>query len=114
MQSSDFAQCEEAFLRAIQGKHGCTVDWKARPEEIRESLGECMNPEEIALFRTIPIANERTASGTVLKLTKALQGTPMPRSLVLLESFGDFVIVLLVPKAQKENIEALANGWLIR
>jgi len=114
MRQLDLDRCEEAFLRAIRGKHGCTVDWRASPEDIREALAECMTSEEIALLRTVAIPNERTASRSLIKLGNALEGKPMSRSLVPLESFGDFAIVLLVPKLQREEIESLSNGWLIR
>src|ERR1051325_10789713 len=104
MRESDFEKCEEAFLAAIEGKHGCAIDWKASEGEIREGLAECATPEELDILRGIPLPNERTASKNLVRLAEQFNQNAATRSLILLESFGDFVIVLLVPTSKKEQI----------
>ena len=114
MADADSEQCEAAFLKAIHGQHGCTVDWKARLPEVKEELSECMTSDEVAVLQRIAVPEEPTASRIVTRLANSLEAALNERSLVPLESFGDFAILLLVPKSQKSRIEELANGWLIR
>jgi hypothetical protein len=113
MEQVDFERSEAAFLMAIHGKHGCTVDWSAKADDIREALVECMTPDEFACLQAVHIPEKQTASHLVKRLAAELDALLPERSLVALESFGDFVILLLVRKSEKDRLKKLANGWLI-
>ena len=106
---SDVEQ-EEAFLRFVEGKHACVLDWKAQREDIYAGLEPLLSPDET---RLLPPAEQLPAdpAGTIAALRQALSASG--RRLVHTESYGDFSVLVLVPKdKEQEFIESVAP-WLI-
>ena len=106
---SDVKQ-EEAFLSFVEGKHACVLDWKAEREDIHAELQPLLSPEERQL---LPPAERLPAdpAGTIAALRNAL--TASARRLVHTESYGDFSVLVLVPKEKEQEFIAAVGPWLI-
>ncbi|HET7691921.1 MAG TPA: hypothetical protein VFM44_02410 [Gemmatimonadota bacterium] len=106
---SDVEQ-EEAFLRFVEGKHACVLDWKARRDDIYAGLQPLLSPEEL---RLLPLAEQLPAdpAGTIAALRQALSGSG--RRLVHTESYGDFSVLVLVPKDKEQEFIVSVGPWLI-
>lgn len=108
-QMSDLKQ-EEAFLSFVEGKHACVLDWKAQPEDIHAELQPLLSSEE---RRLLPAAEQLPAdhAGTIAALRHALSASD--RRLVHTESYGDFSVLVLVPKEKEQEFIAVVGPWLI-
>ena len=106
---SDVGQ-EEAFLSFVEGKHACVLDWKAQRDEIYAGLQPLLSPEE---RRLLPAAEQLPAdpAGTIAALRQALSAAG--RRLVHTESYGDFSLLVLVPKDKEQEFIATVGPWLI-
>jgi hypothetical protein len=106
---SDVEQ-EEAFLRFVEGKHACVLDWKARRDDIHAGLQPLLSPEE---RRLLPPAEQlpADAAGTIAALRQALSASG--RRLVHTESYGDFSVLVLVPKDKEQEFIVSVGPWLI-
>jgi len=106
---SDVEQ-EEAFLRFVEGKHACVLDWKAQRDDIYAGLQLLLSPEE---RRLLPPAEELPAdpAGTIAALRQALSASG--RRLVHTESYGDFSVLVLVPKDKEQEFIVSVGPWLI-
>ena len=106
---SDVEQ-EEAFLRFVEGKHACVLDWKTRRDDIHAGLQPLLSPEE---RRLLPPAEQlpADAAGTIAALRQALSASG--RRLVHTESYGDFSVLVLVPKDKEQEFIVSVGPWLI-
>ena len=106
---SDLKQ-EEAFLRFVEGKHACVLDWKAQRDDIYAELQPLLSPEE---RRLLPAAEQLPAdrAATIAALRHALSASD--RRLVHTESYGDFSVLVLVPKEKEQEFLAAVGPWLI-
>jgi hypothetical protein len=106
---SDVEQ-EEAFLRFVEGKHACVLDWKAQRDDIYAGLQPLLSPEEL---RLLPLAEQLPAdpAGTIAALRQALSASG--RRLVHTESYGDFSVLVLVPKDKEQEFIVSVGPWLI-
>jgi hypothetical protein len=106
---SDVEQ-EEAFLRFVEGKHACVLDWRAQRDDIYAGLAALLSPEE---RRLLPAAEQLPAepAGTIAAIRKALSASG--RRLVHTESYGDFSVLVLVPKDKEQEFIVSVGPWLI-
>jgi hypothetical protein len=106
---SDVEQ-EEAFLRFVEGKHACVLDWRAQRDDIYAGLEALLSPEE---RRLLPAAEQLPAepAGTIAAIRKALSASG--RRLVHTESYGDFSVLVLVPKDKEQEFIVSVGPWLI-
>jgi hypothetical protein len=100
----------EAFLRFVEGKHACVLDWKAQRDDIYAELQPLLSPEE---RRLLPAAEQLPAdpAETIAALRHALSASE--RRLVHTESYGDFSMLVLVPKEKEQEFIAAVGPWLI-
>ena len=101
---------EEAFLRFVEGKHACVLDWRAQRDDIYAELQPLLSPEE---RRLLPSAGQLPAdrAATIAALRHALSASE--RRLVHTESYGDFSVLVLVPKEKEQEFLAAVGSWLI-
>ena len=106
---SDLEQ-EEAFLRFVEGKHACVLDWKAQRDDIYAELQPLLSPEE---RRLLPAVEQLPAdrAATIAALRNALSASQ--RRLVHTESYGDFSVLVLVPKEKEQEFLVAVGPWLI-
>lgn len=102
---------EQAFLRFVEGRHACVLDWKARRDDVYAGLLPLLSADERVL---LPAAAEvpDDAAAAIAVLRRALSASG--RRLVHTESFGDFTFLVLVPKGQEAAFVAAAGPWVIR
>ena len=101
---------EEAFLSFVEGKHACVLDWKAQRDEIYAELQPLLSPEERRLLPA-PEQLPADAAATIAALRRALSASG--RTLVHTESFGDFSVLVLVPKEKEREFIAAVGPWRI-
>lgn len=102
---------EQAFIRFVEGRHACVLDWKAQRDDIYAGLLPLLSADERVL---LPAAAEvpDDPAAAIAALRRALSASG--RRLVQTESFGDFTFLVLVPKEQEAAFVAAAGPWVIR
>jgi hypothetical protein len=110
MRKATDEECEAILLSQADGRHGGPVDWRGTPEDIYEVLSPCLTDTERRLLPPLSDLPAQPPAQVVASLdVHLLQG---PRALRALESFGDFVIVLLVPRQQIPEFDESVGVWL--
>lgn len=103
-------ECEALLLSQVESSIGGTVDWRGTPKDIYDVLSPCLTEAERALLPSLPSVGEQPPTKVIATLDLQLQGAP--RALRALESFGDFIIILLVPRGSLTRFDQLARHWL--
>lgn len=102
-------ECEAIFLEKIAETHGGAADWRAEPTEVLEVIEPLLTTEERGLLATIQFEEEQRPGETVKKLDAHLATTG--RAVRALDSFGDFIIVVLVPRERLAAFDAANEYW---
>jgi hypothetical protein len=101
---------EALFLSLIERRHGGTVDWRGTPHDIYDVLLPCLTAEERA--RLPDVASVETAPPAQVVQTLSAHFANAPRTLRAMESFGDFIIVLLLPRERVAEFDRVAANWI--
>jgi hypothetical protein len=101
---------EELFLSLIEGRHGGPVDWRGTPEDIYEVVVPCLTEGERACLPDVASVQVAPPARIIESLSSRFDGAP--RTLRAIESFGDFVIVLLVPRERVTEFDRIAGSWI--
>src|SRR5262245_10711708 len=91
---------EGLFLDFTDGRHACALDWKATPADVVEGLLPLLSDDEkklVASLEDLP----RERDDAIAKIRSQLAAGP--RTLVHTESFGDFSILIVVPKEKEQE-----------
>jgi len=110
MRRANDEECEALLLSQAEGRHGGPVDWRGTPEDVYAVLGPCLTEEERALFPPISALSSRRPPEVFAELDEHFRKGP--RALRSLESFGDFSIVLLIPRHRVEEFDRSVGPWL--
>lgn len=109
MPAVDDEQCEGIFLSQIKGRWGGPVDWRGSPSEIYEVLDPCLSGEERRCLPPIEQIQAEPPARVVELLDSHMKHAP--RALRALDSLGDFIIVLLVPRERLSEFDNAARYW---
>ncbi len=101
---------EAEFLSIIQARFGGPVDWRGTPQDIYEVVSPCLTVEERSRLPDVQAVERRPPARVVEALDSRLGSSS--RALRAIESFGDFVIVLLVPRERVAEFDRLARHWI--
>jgi hypothetical protein len=109
MRGANDEECEATFLSHVAGRWGGPVDWRGGASDIYEVLEPCLSHDE---RRHLPPVNDVQAASPA-QVVEVLDGhlRHAPRSLRALDSLGDFVIVLLVPRDRLAEFDHAARFW---
>ena len=106
---SDEAQ-EELFIRFVEGKHACMLDWRATRDDVYEGLVPLLSGDESQLLPPKDNLPEDVAQA-ISAISTALRGSR--RALVRTESLGDFSFLILVPLEKEREFIQCVGPWLI-
>ncbi|WP_155844894.1 hypothetical protein [Arenimonas oryziterrae] len=110
MRKANDEECESILLSQAEGRHGGPVDWRGTAEDVYAVVSPCLADAERALMPPLSGLPAQSPAQIVAALdAHLLQG---PRALRALESFGDFVIVLLVPRQKLQEFDDSVGSWL--
>jgi hypothetical protein len=101
---------EELFLSLIEGRHGGPVDWRGTAEDIYEVVLSCLTSEERTCLPDVTSIQAAPPARIVEALSSRLVSAP--RTLRAIESFGDFIIVLLLPRERVADFDRIAKAWI--
>ncbi|WP_216966649.1 hypothetical protein [Lysobacter sp. MMG2] len=110
MRKAGDEECEAILLAQVEGRHGGPVDWRGTAEDIYQTLDPCLTSSERALMPALSELQAQPPAQIAAAVDAYL--LPGPRALRALESFGDFVIVLLVPRHKLEAFDRSVGSWL--
>jgi hypothetical protein len=101
---------EAKFRKIIEGGHGGSVDWNSLPDEVYEVIFACLSPEEQERFPDV----STLPAGKPEKVVESLASnyTSGPRAIRAIETFGDDIIVLMVPRDRVPEFDRTAKYWL--
>lgn len=102
-------ECEALFLAQIEGKFGGLVDWREGASHIHEVLEGCISDEERGILSTVKPPEGLPPEAIVQWLDGHLTSTG--HALRALDSLGDFIIVLAVPRARVSEFDHAARYW---
>jgi hypothetical protein len=102
-------ECEAIFLSQVEGRWGGPVDWRGGASDIYDALEHCLSSDERHL---LPPVDEIQAAPPA-RVVEVLDGhlRQAPRALRALDSLGDFLIVLLVPRRRLSEFDHAARFW---
>jgi hypothetical protein len=101
---------EAEFLSIIEHRHGGPVDWRGTPEDIYEILLPCLAADERGHLPDVGTIQRQPPARVVQALDSHLGRSS--RALRAIESFGDFFIVLLVPRERVAEFDRIARHWI--
>ena len=101
---------EAEFLSILEHRHGGTVDWRGTPEDVYEILSQCVAADECGRLPDVGTIQRQPPARIVQALDSYLGSSS--RALRAIESFGDFVIVLLVPRERVAEFDRIARHWI--
>lgn len=102
-------ECELILLENIAKSHGGTADWRAKPSEVLEVIEPFLTMEERCILSTLKLEDELRPEETVNKLDEHFAITS--RAVRVLDSFGDFIIVILVAREQLSAFDSANEFW---
>lgn len=110
MRGATDEECETLLVDHISKTCGGTADWKEHPHDIAETLAEFLSADEADLLRRLAL-DERTKPAQAVQRFDALL-THSPKGVRALESFGDFYIVLVVPRPLLPRFDEVNKHWI--
>jgi len=102
-------ESEALFLAHIEGKCGGPVDWRGGASDIYEVLEGCLSDEERGILSTSEPPERLPPAQIVKWLDSHL--TKTKHALRALDSLGDFIIVLVVPRERVSEFDHAARYW---
>lgn len=112
MKAADDEECELIFSAELQVKCGRTVDWRAKPTEVRDAVLRYLPVDEQVLLQRITLDPSLPPPKAVQVLESSLLKTSF--ALRIMESFGDFYFVLVLPRAIESTFDAANLYWTRR
>jgi hypothetical protein len=110
MERSGRDECEAILVEQVEAHHGGTVDWRATLDDVVETIDSVLTPGERAALAvahdTAPTSLEEAVQLLDRKLINCHRG------LRALESFGDNLIVLLVPRPNLAPFDDANRHWM--
>ena len=110
MGTAEPEECEAIFLREIKGRSGGPLDWRGSAADIYKILNECTTDRE-RRYLPLPEAVQGDEPAEIVACLDA-HLEQAPRALRAMDSFGDFIIVLLIPRDRLSAFEHAARYWL--
>jgi hypothetical protein len=107
MHGAEAEECEAIFLREIEGRFGSRVDWRGSAADIYDILDACSTDRERRCLPPLEDVPDDDPAEVVAYLDAHLEQAP--RALRALDSFGDFMIVLLIPRDRLSAFEHAAG-----
>ncbi|WP_332740973.1 hypothetical protein [Hydrogenophaga sp.] len=103
-------ECEALFVEHVSRTCGGTVDWREQPQDIADTLAEFLSADEASLIQASTF-NDRTGPPQAIQgFDESLKGSP--RGVRALESFGDFYIVLVLPRHLLPRFDEINQHWI--
>jgi hypothetical protein len=102
---------ETLFIRFAEGRHACTLDWRAGRDGVYQQLWPLLTPEERELLPPREHLPEDAATA-IARIAAALSRAN--RRLFHADSFGDFSFLVLVPSERAARFAERAGPWLIQ
>jgi hypothetical protein len=102
-------ECEAIFLTQLGGRWGGPVDWRGSAADIYEVLEPCLGSEERGHLPPVDELEPAAPSELVEIIDSHMQRAP--RALRALDSLGDFIIVVLVPRERLSEVDRAARYW---
>ena len=109
MRAARDEDCEAMFLSQLRGRWGGPVDWRGSATDIYEVLQPCLASNERRYLPPVDQLEPAAPSELVRAIDSHLQQAP--RALRALDSLGDFIIVVLVPRERLAEFDHAARHW---
>lgn len=111
MKSLGDEACEALFLEGLEHVGGGGVDWRAKSGEVIEVVVPFLESSERDLLKALRPDDLEHPSEVVRHIDGLLCNTI--HSIRTLDSFGDFVIVVVVDKAVVVDFDEINKNWLV-
>lgn len=108
--TGDVDAAEARFLDAIDGRYGGVVDWRADAGAVLAVVAPLLPPPALERLPPVQVLPEEGPGQVVETLEVCLTDTP--HALRVLDGFGDFLIVLCVPRDRLPAFDEAAGPWL--
>jgi hypothetical protein len=109
MRAANEEECEAVFLSLVEGRCGGRVDWRGSAADIYEALEPCLSSDERRYLPSVESIQLGPPARVVQMLDSYL--AQAPRALRALDSLGDFIIVLLVPRDRLSEFDHATRFW---
>ncbi len=109
MRAVNDEECEAIFLSQVEGRCGGPVDWRGRPPDIYDILEPCLSSDERRYLPPVDSIQPEPPARVVKVLDSHINQAR--RALRALDSLGDFIIVLLVPRDRLSEFDHAARYW---
>jgi hypothetical protein len=109
MRAAGDEECESLFLSQLKGRWGGPVDWRGSATEIYEVLEPCLSAGERAHLPPVDQLEPANPSELVKAIDSHMHRAP--RAVRALDSLGDFIIVVLVPRERLADFDRAARHW---
>lgn len=111
MTSASEEECETMFLQQIVKTNGGAVDWRAKPREILDVIDRFLSPQERLLLTALQLDNSLRPAVTVNEFDNRLINELS--TIRALDSFGDSIIVLRIPRSSADAFDEINKYWII-
>jgi len=98
------------LVEEVEARHGGTVDWRATLDDIIGAIESVLTPDERAALTSVDATP--TSLGDAMRLLDR-RLIKCQRGLRALDSFGDNVIVVLVPRPSLASFDDVNRHWMV-
>lgn len=110
MRGATDAGCEALFVDHLSRTCGGTADWKEHPQDIAETLVAFLSADEADLIRHLMVDDRTKPAQAVQRFDELLSSST--KGVRALESFGDFYIVVVVPRHLLPRFDEVNKHWI--